>query len=1691
MPVNSNASNFASFVQNNVDPRTGQYTLAVELPELVGNNLCGPSLSLRLSFNPMNEQDAGFGVGWSLNLSRFVISSGMLELAAGESFKVVDNGPGQEPLIAERKLESFHLHNESDAASGLVRYRVVHKSGQVEVLQPQEGDPKLALPVRMLTPAGHGLTLAYRRKGALSNLESVSDDTGRQLVRINYASNNEVLIDVHPDDPAVKASYILRRQGDHLSQLVLPTDEQASWRFEYETLEGMPCVKRVENPMGGVEDIFYDPIRHRFPPDAAGRIRLLPRVRQHIVQPLAGQPEMVTRYSYTDENFLGFNGRGIVWSDDGLDNLYKLASSSYTYGSTAHYLRAGQPGEPAQVMVRSIRREFNRFHLLTKQVTLQQDCEETTTAVFHEVENLAFKDQPSTLQLPKTVTKEWRFRPDPTKYRREQVTTHYDPFGNLLEETLANGVRRIYTYYPAKPEPGSGCPADPEGFVRNVESMTVYPAEVTRRPGEAENADDEQAKVARVRYNYHHLPALPPLDPKERIQPGWLEPVVEQLFVVQADAAGQEQESLQHRTERNHFNDIHNRLLHGRIKEQTSALVTDATQDAWRNPTAHDVWHYRVMNDDAEKPQPTRLATTQTQTVPGGTLQRRLEHIQHIHTTGLYQSKDFNGVISRFRYDRLNRLVEETVAPDDPQVKASRTYAYGVVYGDPRSRAFSDETDVSGVRTRTYLDGASRVLSRRRYTSDGEEQRIHYEARYDSLGNQSGETFFDYLEDENPRTLTLDYSFSYDGWGQLRTVLRPDGISEHRLFSPFGPEGNQVTSWITTLQAPDQRLQEEFSEFNLFDKPIYEVRRDGQREVGRQDYRYDGLGQCIAQTLSMEEPALARPARPHRPLPRAASGVVRRTTRMRYDIWGRMHETQRPDDSLLQRQFSPNSTSELTTLFQVKKAGQPAKTICTREFDELERLSRVEVGPRVRTFSYKPDTELMEQTTGFSMSGGVPGPDKRSLTYTYEPNHTDQPVSIKAQRTRKAKTLANSSSDFAYDTKTANITSATNVEGSRTYAYTDLGLLKQESWQDPIAGGYTIDYRYSAQGLLLQREDSIGQPIEYRYDDQGRMIETRQGSLQATLAYNSAGLLHSTDTRDEDGNRHLRCEMFYDTLGREVKRTLSVDAGVPHELHLVWRDDDLLLQRRLMRGGNELLTEHFDYDALDRLAFHDSFGPNLPCNEAGRAIISQQFDFDEQDNLTGCRTWFEDGKEDHADFIYKDDGSFQLDAVTHTLTSDYRKHQAFSYDEMGNALNDELGRRLLYDDIGRLVEVRSEDDSQQLANYRYDSHDQLFAERHGGAPEVLRRYQGLKIDSTLQDGLLTQYLYSGDTALGLNEWEGDESAGRLLLNDAKGSVIGEYDKQGLRPSQDGELRPASYSAYGERPRDNGLRTLLAFNGELREETFGWYLLGRGYRAYNPSLMRFHSPDTLDPEQSGINPYLFCLGNPSNWEDPSGHRSAYGYGKENPTDRSPHPPYLDPPKKRKKTWVDWIGVGISVLFLVASIAGVWHGFAMGLGFIIASVGIGLQMAAIGVGIAANLSDDPETAHMLNGVASLLTAVGSIAVMMGMSLMSSAKLAKAGKDAATAAKGTQKFTSSPSQSQSATPRPSVTPSTTSGGDAVGSLSRTSSIRSSLSGAASRRGSTASIGRAGGESGGRTMVVEAQVHAARGCQKFCVRA
>ena len=226
------------------------------------------------------------------------------------------------------------------------------------------------------------------------------------------------------------------------------------------------------------------------------------------------------------------------------------------------------------------------------------------------------------------------------------------------------------------------------------------------------------------------------------------------------------------------------------------------------------------------------------------------------------------------------------------------------------------------------------------------------------------------------------------------------------------------------------------------------------------------------------------------------------------------------------------------------------------------------------------------------------------------------------------------------------------------------------------------------------------------------------------------------------------------------------------------------------------------------------------------------------------------------------------------------------------------------------------------------------------------------------------YLYSGVTPLGMQQ-SGNGSATNLYMASNNNSVIAEC-------AANDEVHEVTYSAYGEL-QEGKLQGLLGFNAEALEWFLGWYMLGRGYRAYNPGLMRFNSPDNMDPEMAGINPYVYCLGNPVMWQDPTGHYSR-GWGSND-----------DPKKEKKKRGVEF-GLNIAVvamnLALTIGFAVATGGAATPLALTVLAVGITATVASAATQVAVEFTKDPKKQQKLRIASLSLSILGTLALTTAM-------------------------------------------------------------------------------------------------------------
>ncbi|MFH7345507.1 RHS repeat-associated core domain-containing protein [Pseudomonas syringae pv. tagetis] len=788
-----------------------------------------------------------------------------------------------------------------------------------------------------------------------------------------------------------------------------------------------------------------------------------------------------------------------------------------------------------------------------------------------------------------------------------------------------------------------------------------------------------------------------------------------------------------------------------------------------------------------------------------------------------------------------------------------------------------------------------------------------YAATYDARGQLQTETRYDWL-DEKQKTLTLTSTYGYDDWGQQVSETRPDGVVTCSLMNPFGwrtEDGDYMptqSSWQQTGPDSSKHYGWVESQLNLLGKPD-KVERFAldKTSMGKQIFRYDGLGRLVEEVSTL--------------------GHVGQYS---YDAFDRMVESTLPNKDKVLRSYAAHSPAELASEITVQSANARLAAVIAGEqlFDGLGRLIQLRTGGRVENYRYDSShLRISERIT----------PSNASIHYTYDLGLTEEPI-----RTQSP----DDDVSFEYDEKSARMLKSINGQGERSYTYDAAGHLQQNIWK---ANGHTwtTQYTHSLHGRQLQRTDVSSLSTVYSHDNFGRVSGVTQGKLQAVFTYDSLSRTAGILTTDLMSGAHLDTAIEYDEHSREILRTLSQNGHPARTIHQAWRADDQLLSRHLQEAGKSLLFEEFTYDNRGRLILFKCSGATPPRNRQGHEIISQLFRFDALDNIIASITTFADDSRERADYRYNSPvDACQLREVTYTLMKgtqafpDYLPSLpsvSFAYDKDGNMLNDEQGQQLIYDSQSRLMSVRN-GSGLSVNQFAYDGHNHLTAVTQGSDAATLRFYEGDRLSNTVQGQTRTQYLSDGDTPLGQQQLGDSASTALLLMSNASNSVIGEI--------QQSELRTAVYNAYGERSSDDELQSLLAFNGEIRDPSCGWYLLGKGYRAYNPELMRFHSPDSMSPfGAGGLNPYGYCIGNPIAFQDPTGHSVGQLYYNQHETNT--------------------LALGIT-----------WGAAALGIAFSAASFGAlsPVMMAVVGVGIATDIASaglitagltnkDPEQADKL--------------------------------------------------------------------------------------------------------------------------------
>ncbi|WP_237387971.1 RHS repeat protein [Xenorhabdus sp. Sc-CR9] len=797
----SNAHNFQSAAMGSVDPRTGLFNYMILIAQLTGNNQLGPTQTITLSYNPLNEKNMGFGIGFSVGLTQYDRKNQLLALSTGERYKVTEFN--NDVHLNQYKQDVVRF--EKDVTQNA--YRVIHKSGLIEVLTGPDNVDDLKVPVQIFTPLGHTLTLIWNFALApVPYLVSISDEEN-VLLTVDYELDSYTRITIWPDTTESYEIQLLFDYG-YVTEIKKQSDNHTlKWEMGYDKYiyTNNKLLSEVLSPTGLKESVNYNFNGHKFP--AGVDLPPLPYVSKYTQYPGHGA-NIVRTYEYTNYNFLGYGGEG-RWNKNS-DYLYGVLSD-YQYGSTETWNDGTNQ--------RHITRRYNNYHLQVSEVTQQNKCKREHKTEYYAQVGVDFDKQAPQFQLPKSATVRFNDSSD------EEVTqTQFDEAGNPMVQIAPDGTRTEWIYYSVDGE-GEDCPADPHGFKRYVKSKTVIPC---RSSPEDKYRD---VPIHQEVYRYAQLPTLSGAPAS---------------YAVVCNYRGLYCNDQLLHDRQTHYVDAVNLRDHGRIQyidETVHSMSNTATALLTReNWKSRQKFSYTLKDE---------TLVQNIDWVGHDQLGLTTQSIQSRFSRKLWHEVDAQGCTAQYHYDDLGRL-KKHISNMNTKYTQEIHYAYAI---ENKGSLTTTQTDVWGNQVRTRFDGLGRAYQQEVLEKGQESQgwRIVSETEYDSWGRVVNQTRNDWLPMEQNagevRQVSFHECFEYDDWGLLHRVTQDTGVSALQEYDPI------TRTAEITLQAEGVKFSKRTVMYNKRNQPLLHTLYDSQgKQYSQQANHYDGLGRLwtMVDTLGQE-----------------------------------------------------------------------------------------------------------------------------------------------------------------------------------------------------------------------------------------------------------------------------------------------------------------------------------------------------------------------------------------------------------------------------------------------------------------------------------------------------------------------------------------------------------------------------------------------------------------------------------------------------------------------------------------------------------------------------------------------------------------------------------------------------------------------------------------------------------------------
>ncbi|WP_305790284.1 LamG-like jellyroll fold domain-containing protein, partial [Symbioplanes lichenis] len=547
-------------------------------------------------------------------------------------------------------------------------------------------------------------------------------------------------------------------------------------------------------------------------------------------------------------------------------------------------------------------------------------------------------------------------------------------------------------------------------------------------------------------------------------------------------------------------------------------------------------------------------------------------------------STDARGHVSRFTYDRLNRLTEKDLPGSSDAQRLVWKYTY------TRTGKLLSSTSPTGIRTESTYDDLDRQITTTRFERKPVARTLVSAMTYDDAGNV--------VSVRSPGGLVT--SMTYNKVGEVLTTTDPATNVARLGYDAFG----------NTVRQSDGAGRTTRRDYDVFGQVTAEadLAPDG-TEVRRSTYGYDLNGNVTSRTSALKKTVTfeydAHDRMVKQVEPKGSGATI--TTSFGYDAAG--NRTRYTDGRGLSTFYTVNALGLPETVVEPSTAAHPALAdrTWTVGYDLGGNPTRLTApGGVVRTRTYDAAGRITTET------GSGAGTAARGLTYDLESRTTvvtsgganANTFSYDDRGNLLAATGVSGDSSFGYDDD-GNLVSRTDVTGTATFGYK---AGRMDTIKDS-ASGITQTMRYNSAGLVDRIDYGAGRLREYGYDTLGRLatdaLKNASGGVASSITYKydlddhltgkdttgTAGAGSNTYGYDDAGRLTSwtsgagKVEYGWDDSGNRIRagaKTAEYD-----ERNRLIRDSDYTYAytpRGTLAGRTSSgLTETYSFDAFDRL----------------------------------------------------------------------------------------------------------------------------------------------------------------------------------------------------------------------------------------------------------------------------------------------------------------------------------------------------------------------------------------------------------------------------------------------------------------------------------------------------------------------------